>query len=172
MSEQFPSPMKSANSSSPSSRTWLGRHAGRLLIAIVLLSSVAACSKINICGQEEKLVGTWTVTSFTIDTVGGDSTVALVDTLLIPSGWDTTGLPTLPRVQMDASGNFNWIQFFDTTFGTFRMERYERKCLLYVDLLDFRWQVTSISDAKLEISSYFDYTPKDTVIPTAITLEK
>jgi hypothetical protein len=149
-----------------------GLPLGRLALAVVLLSGLAACSKINICGQEDKLVGTWTMTSFSIDTVGGDSIVNLMDTLVEPAGWDTTGLPNAPRFQMDALGNFRLIQFFDTIPGIYRMERYERKCLLYIDLFEFRWQVTSISDSKLEISSFFNYTPKDTVTPTEIVLEK
>lgn len=162
--------MKPATTTSPSRRS--NTFLGRLALAIVLLSSVAACSKINICGQEEKLVGTWTMTSYTIDTVGADSIVNLNDTLLIPFGWDTTGLPNEPRIQFEATGGLNWIQYFDTFPGTYRMERYERKCLLYIDLLEFRWQVTSISDAKLEISSFYNYTHKDTVSPAEIVLEK
>ena len=147
-------------------------HLGRLALAIVLLTSVAACSKINICGQESKLVGTWTMTSLTLDTVGADSAVFLTNPLLAPFGFDTTGLPLNPRIQMLEDGTFNFISFFDTTSGIYRMERYERKCLLYVDLFDFRWQITSISESQMEISSFHFYNPKDTVVPSLIVLEK
>lgn len=146
--------------------------AGRLIVAALLLTGVAACSKINICGQDEKLVGTWTVTALSIDTVGGDSSVLLTNPLLAPPGYDTTGLPLNPRVVMAESGAFDYIQYFDTIPGSYRMERYERKCLLYIDLFDFRWEVTSISNSKIEISSFTYYAPKDTVVPTALTLEK
>ena len=77
-----------------------------------------------------------------------------------------------PRVVMAESGAFDYIQYFDTIPGSYRMERYEHKCLLYIDLFDFRWEVTSISNSKIEISSFTYYAPKDTVVPTALTLEK
>ncbi|MFT7589567.1 MAG: hypothetical protein ACI959_001786 [Limisphaerales bacterium] len=135
------------------------------ILSLTLVFCFSACSKINICGKEDKLVGDWKVSSYII---GGDSTVLLIDPSLFP---DTFLLSSeRPTIEFTADGGFNYITVGDTTFSKYRMERYERKCLIYVDLFDYNWEITKLGNV-MEITSYYLF-PMDSLVNTEFTLDK
>lgn len=61
----------------------------------------------------------------------------------------------------------------DTTIGSYRMERYETKCLIYSDLQEFRWVVRSIGSNKIDLESWaLIGDASDSLVTTTLTLEK
>ncbi len=145
----------------------MGLLATGLLLATAVLTNMSACSKINICGQESKLYGTWAITEYMI----GDSTVALFDPTLVPPDYPA-GAPLEPLLSFQENGSLYYIQFGDTSeFSSYRMDRYEQKCLVYTDLFEYRWVITKLSSTKMDIESWYLAGP-DSLLTTTYTLEK
>jgi hypothetical protein len=139
-------------------------------VAFFLTASVLvglnSCSKINICGQESKLYGNWIVAEY----IEGDSQIipSLIPILPFP---DT--LSPYPIYDFEESGLLRLILLGDTTIGSYRMERYETKCLIYSDLLPFRWVIKSLGSDKIDLESWALIGPEaDSLVTTTLTLEK
>jgi hypothetical protein len=115
----------------------LSWFSGALLLVSVVLVGFNSCSKINICGQESKLYGSWIITEY----VEGDTTKIPSPIPILPGPGP---IPLNPIFTFEESGVMRQIFLGDTTIGSFRMERYETKCLIYSDLQEFRWVVKSI----------------------------
>jgi hypothetical protein len=133
---------------------------------LLLVAAASSCSKINICGQESKLYGTWVITEYTI----ADSVVSLVDPTLLPPDFPA-GLPAFPLLDFQESGALFYIQYLDTTFSSYRMDRYEQKCLIYTDLFEYRWVITKLSSSAMDIESWYLAGP-DSLLTTTFSLEK
>lgn len=138
------------------------KGSGIALIALCAVFAVSSCSKINICGKDEKLVGVWKMDSYVI---GDDSVINLIDSSYLFPGLDTVlanlGRGIDPYVAFTESGRFDYFVGIDTTRGSYSLERYETDCLLYINLstldsayFNYRWEITSLSSDKMEISSF------------------
>lgn len=145
-----------------------------LLGVSALFFLALSCGKINICGKDSKLIGTWVITDYTI----GDSIVPLVDSAAFFPPLDSIlavlGIPLQPTVTFTESGTFIMQSLLDTLVTSpYRMERFERKCLLYIDSLAYRWQITRLNSNQMDISTYtlLPQVPVDTLIRTEILLE-
>ncbi len=145
-------------------RFWSAPSLGVVLIALTL--SLGSCSKINICGQENKLFGDWAITEYSI----GDSSVLLFDPSMVPIDYPI-GAPLNPFLSFQESGALFYFQFGDTIFSSYRMDRYEQKCLLYSDLFEYRWVITKLSSSKMDIESWYLAGP-DSLLTTTYSLEK
>ncbi len=137
---------------------------GALLLVSVVLVGFNSCSKINICGQESKLYGSWIITEY----VEGDSTI-IPSLLPVVPGPDP--IPLDPIYVFDESGVLRFIYLGDTTIGSYRMERYETKCLIYSDLLEYRLVILSLANDKMDLESWA-LIEVDSLIETTLTLEK
>lgn len=136
-------------------------------MASVLMLSLNACSKINICGQESKLYGTWVITDYSI----GDSSVALFDPATVPSSLPV-GSELRPLLSFQENGTLLFIQFLDTSeVSSYRMDRYEKDCLIYSDLFEYRWVINKLSNSAMDIASWTLAGP-DSLVTTTYTLEK
>lgn len=122
---------------------------GFCFVAVML----SACSKINICAKEEKLLGAWEYTSLSI----GDSTI-LPEFDLTAFGIDSSDLDSLDLffgVVFAGEGlYYNWDFIAPGYTGVYRMDRYETDCLIYLDGEEFRWEINSLSDDVLDVSTY------------------
>lgn len=138
-------------------------------LSLIFILGFSACSKINICGKEDKLVGDWVITEYRL----GDDPWTPDDTVgVIPY---STLFP--PVIEFTENGVFNYIfsgdtTAADTTVGSYRMERYETDCLLYIDidLFDYRWEIKSLG-SEMEINS-FTLLPMDSLVETSLILLK
>jgi hypothetical protein len=138
----------------------------RIFGLLLVVAAASSCSKINICGQESKLYGTWVITEFTI----ADSVVSLVDPTLVPPDFPA-GLPVFPLLAFQESGALFYIQYQDTTFSSYRVDRYEQKCLIYSDLFEYRLVITKLSKSTMDIESWYLVGP-DSLLTTTLSLEK
>jgi|GEM_PF-1124950 len=137
-------------------------------VAFFLTSSVlvglSSCSKINICGQESKLYGNWIVTEY----VEGDTTKIPSPIPIVPGPGP---VPLDPIYNFEESGVLRLIFLGDTTIGSYRMERYETKCLIYSDLSEFRWVIKSLGSDKIDVESW-TLIGDDSLVTTTLTLSK
>lgn len=166
--------MQHNTSNKTDSRSMSNRFSRTITLSVLMVSLsfmlFSACGKINICGKEDKLIGSWIWTSYTI----GDSTVTLVDLDLLPPGIDTVigplGIPLTPYYTFYSDGFYSEQFLIDTTkFARWQLQRFERKCLIAIDSFEYRWQITNLTSNNMDVESFFYFEEEDSLVETALT---